>query len=189
MYHVDGGGVRTVDGGGDRPGPRCREPADETALGGPGLRSRVTRVCIVGAPDVAVRYELLSRETAREALSTYDLREPYTNTLALRTVSLGAAVALLNDLDWYLVRFAADALVLDPSIDEFEWLSRDLATAVRDERVTPDETGENCKLYGVSDGELVEPMYAVRTNGLPEYDLREVDDTLVVRITDEEFGG
>ncbi|PSQ14578.1 hypothetical protein BRC98_00265 [Halobacteriales archaeon QS_7_68_65] len=149
----------------------------------------MTRVCIVGAPDVAVRYELLSRETAREALSTYDLREPYTNTLALRTVSLGAAVALLNDLDWYLVRFAADALVLEPSIDEFEWLSRDLATAVRDERVAPDETGENCKLYGVSDGELVEPMYAVRTNGLPEYDLREVDDTLVVRITDEEFGG
>jgi hypothetical protein len=79
--------------------------------------------------------------------------------------------------------------VLDPSIDEFEWLSRELATAVRDERIAPDETGENCKLYGVSDGELVEPMYAARTNGLPEYDLREVDDTLVVRITNEEFGG
>ncbi|PSQ64860.1 MAG: hypothetical protein BRD24_09200 [Halobacteriales archaeon SW_9_67_24] len=149
----------------------------------------MTQVCLVGAPDVAVRYELLSRETAREALSTYDLREPYTNTLALDTVSLGAAVSLLNDLDWYLVRFARDALVLDPSIDEFEWLSRELATAVRDERIAPDETGENCKLYGVSDGELVEPMYAARTNGLPEYDLREVDDTLVVRITDEEFGG
>ncbi|EMA45435.1 DUF5804 family protein [Halococcus saccharolyticus] len=149
----------------------------------------MTQVCIVGAPDVAVRYELLSRETAREALSTYDLHEPYANTLALRTVSLGAAVSLLNDLNWYLVRFASDALVLEPSISETEWLSRDLATAVRDERTAPDETGENCKIYGVSDDELVEPMYVVRTNGLPEYDLQEVDDTLVVRITNEEFGG
>lgn len=149
----------------------------------------MTQVCIVGASDVAVRYELLSRETAREALVTYDLREPYANTLALDTVSLGAAVALLNDLNWYLVRFASDALVLEPSIDEFEWLSRDLATAVRDERIAPDDTGQNCKIYGVNDDELVEPMYAVRTNGLPEYDLREVDDTLVVRITDGEFGG
>ncbi|EMA52761.1 hypothetical protein C450_09848 [Halococcus salifodinae DSM 8989] len=169
--------------------PARREPADETALGGPGLRSRVTQVCIVGASDVAVRYELLSRETAREALSTYDLHEPYANTLALDTVSLGAAVSLLNDLNWYLVRFASDALVLEPSISETEWLSRDLATAVRDERIAPDETGENCKIYGVSDDELVEPMYVVRTNGLPEYDLAEVDDTLVVRITNEEFGG
>ena len=149
----------------------------------------MTQVCLVGAPDVAVRYELLSRETAREALSTYDLREPYANTLALDTVSLGAAVSLLNDLDWHLVRLARDALVLDPSIDEFEWLSRELATAVRDERIAPDETGENCKLYGVSDGELVEPLFVRRSDDeVPEYDLRDVDETVTVRVTDEDFG-
>ena len=34
----------------------------------------MTRVCLVGAEDVELRYELVSRETAREALATYDLR-------------------------------------------------------------------------------------------------------------------
>ena len=71
----------------------------------------MTRVCLVGAKDVELRYELVSRETAREALATYDLREPYENTVAVETVSLGSAVALLNDLNWYLVRFAREALV------------------------------------------------------------------------------
>jgi hypothetical protein len=32
---------------------------------------------LVGDPDVDVRYELLSRETAREALSTYDRTHSY----------------------------------------------------------------------------------------------------------------
>ncbi len=149
----------------------------------------MTQVCLVGASDVEIRYGLLSRETSREALSTYDLYEPYTNTLAVNTVSLGAAVSLLNDLNWYLVRFADDALVLEPSISEDEWLSRALASAVRDEHIDPHETDKNLKIYGVNDGKLVEPMYATRTDGTPEYDHREVDDTLVVRVTDEEFDG
>lgn len=148
----------------------------------------MTQVCLVGAPDVELRYELLSRETSRKALSTYDLREPYTNTLSVRTVSLGAAVSLLNDLNWYLVRFAGDALVLEPSISEDEWLSRSLASAVRDGQANPDETGQYLKLYGVSDGELTEPMYATRTNGTPEYDRSEVDETVIVRVTRDEFG-
>jgi hypothetical protein len=149
----------------------------------------VTQVCIVGASDTDIRYELLSRETARRALSTYDLHEPYTNTLALHTVSLGAAVSLLNDLNWYLVRFAGDALVLEPSIAADEWLSRALAEAVRDEHIDPAETGRTLKIYGVSDGELTEPMYAARTDGVPDYDRHEVDDTVVVRVTEDEFDG
>jgi hypothetical protein len=147
----------------------------------------VTQVCIVGTADTDIRYELLSRETAREALSTYDLHEPYVNTLALHTVSVGAAVSLLNDLNWYLVRFASDALVLEPSIAEDEWLSRPLAEAVRDEHIDPDETGRTLKIYGVSDGELTEPRYVSRTNGVP--DDRGVDDTVVVRVTQGEFDG
>lgn len=149
----------------------------------------MTQVCIVGAPEIEIRYELLSRETARDALSTYDLREPYANTLSLRTVSLGAAVSLLNDLNWYLVRFASDALVLEPSIAEDEWLSRALASAVRDEHIAPDETDRYLKIYGVDERELTEPMYVARTNGVPEYDRREVDDTVVVRVTQNEFDG
>ncbi|MFB6168938.1 MAG: DUF5804 family protein [Haloferacaceae archaeon] len=150
----------------------------------------MTRVCLVGSPDTDLRYELLSRETARDALSTYDLAEPFENTVAVETVSLGTAVALCNDLDWYLRRFADGAWILEPSVDETEWLSRALATAVRDGEVTPEDTGRFLKLYGVEDGRPVEPMYVARTGGpLPEYDLREVERTVRVRVTETEFEG
>jgi hypothetical protein len=149
----------------------------------------MTRVCLVGEDDVEVRYELVSRETSREALATYDLREPYGNTVALETVSLGSAVALLNDLNWYLVRFVREALVLEPSVSDDEWLSRELATAIRDNEVSPEESGRFLKVFGVADGELLEPMFVTRTgHDLPEYDLHDVDETLLVRVTEAEFG-
>jgi hypothetical protein len=168
----------------------------------------MTQVCLVGSEDVNLRYELLSRETARNALVTYDLREPFENTVQVQTVSLGAAVALLNDLNWYLVRFADAAFVKEPSISEGEWLSREVATAIRDDELAPEDTGRFLKVYGVvredeGNGEsdetgapvedrpprLVEPMLLTRTGDtIPEYDLREVDDTLVVRVTESEFG-
>lgn len=149
----------------------------------------MTRVCLVGDEDVNLRYELLSRDTARAALSTYDLSEPFENCLACDVVSLGAAVSLLNDLDWYLVRFCRDALVLEPSVAEDEWLSKALAREIRDGAVPPGETGDHLKLYGVADGRLVEPMFVARTgDSLPEYDLREVEDTVTVRVTEAEFG-
>lgn len=202
----------------------------------------MTRVCLLGADDVELRYELVSHETASEALSTYELTEPYQNAVALDTVSLGAAVSVLNDLNWYLVRFAADALVLEPSVSEREWFSRNLAEAIREDRVAPADSDRFLKIYGVvtpddessepptaetapasspadqaagssisadgpTDGEspadtedpsadpgggrprLVEPMYVTRTGrDLPEYDLRDVADTVVVRVTEAEFG-
>jgi len=179
----------------------------------------MARVCLLGEDDIDLRYELLSRETAREALATYDLRQPYHNAVALETVSLGAAVALLNDLNWYLVRFVDEALVREPSVSDEEWLSRDLSTALRDDAVTPEASGRFCKVYGVvTDGEeeadsqvaddeaaddgddvdttrrdparrLVDPMFVTRTGPeLPTYDLRDVDETVVVRVTETEFG-
>jgi hypothetical protein len=150
----------------------------------------MTRVCLVGTPDVNLRYELVSRETARDALATYDLTEPYANTIALETISLGAAVSLLNDLNWYLVRFADAAMVFEPSISDEEWLSRELATAVRDDEVAVNKSEQYLKVYGVTEtDELVEPMFVTRTgHELPEYDLREVEDTLRVRVTESEFG-
>lgn len=180
----------------------------------------MTQVCLVGTEEINLQYELLSRETARNALATYDLREPFENTVAVETVSLGAAVALLNDLNWYLVRFTRDVFVREESVSDSEWLSRDVAAAVRDDAVEPEGTDRFLKIYGVTgtaepdsggDGvdadetatdddppapstdrppELVEPMYVTRTGrDLPEYDLRDVDDTLVVRVTEDEFGG
>jgi hypothetical protein len=150
----------------------------------------MTRVCLVGDEDVNLRYELVSRETARDALATYDLEEPYANTVTVETISLGAAVSLLNDLNWYLVRFARTAFVREPSISETEWLSRDLAEAVRDDEVDPAESGRFLTVYGLNaEHELVEPMYVTRTGPeLPDYDLRDVEDTLVVRVTESEFG-
>lgn len=149
----------------------------------------MTQVCIVGAEDVHLQYELLSRDTARAALSTYDISEPFENSLSIETVSLGAAVSLLNDLNWYLVRFAAFSLILEPSVYTDEWLSRDLARKVRDGQVQPEATGDHLAIYGVEDQRLVEPMYVTRVDGsVPEYDLRDVDETVVVRVGEDEFG-
>jgi hypothetical protein len=148
----------------------------------------VTRVCLLGSDETDLRYELLSRETARAALSTYDLSQPFDNSVALETVSLGAAVALLNDLNWYLVRFADHAFVREPSISETEWLSRGLATQVRDRDLPPEETDQRLCVFGVEGDELVEPMYVTRVDGeIPDYDLRAVETTVVVRVTAAEF--
>ncbi len=149
----------------------------------------MARVCLVGEDDVELRYELVSRETAREALSTYELTAPYENTVALETVSLGAAVSVLNDLNWYLVRFVDEALVFDRSISDDEWLSRELASAIRDNEIPPEESGRYLKVFGVEDGNVLEPMFVTRTGPeLPAYDLRDVEETLVVRVTESEFG-
>ena len=207
----------------------------------------MTRVCLVGDADVTLHYELLSRETSREALSTYDLRRPFENSLAVSTVSLGSAISLCNDLRWYIVRFVDDVLIQEPSVSETEWLSHNLAADLRSDTVQPAETGEYLKVYGLedpsdradsrtrppgadrtavettessqeprgatgdqrrattessaddgTDGEkgsttaqpprLVEPLYVRRTDGeIPDYDLRDVSGTLVVRLTEEEY--
>lgn len=150
----------------------------------------MTEVCLLGPEGRNLRAELLSYETARSALQPYDLREPFENALAVETVSLGAAVSLLNDLDWYLARVAEGVLVREPSVDEAEWLSRDLAEAVRDGAVEPEETGEYLKVYGLEDDTLVEPMYVTRRDGtVPDYDLRAVQETVLVRVTEDEFAG
>lgn len=145
-------------------------------------------VCLVGDPGVNLQYELLSRETAREALATYEFDEPFDNSLAVETVSLGAAIALCNDLDWYLVRFVDETLVREPSVSSEEWLSRELAMQVRNGELPPEETDRLLKVYGLVDGELVDPMFLTRVDGsVPEYDLREVDETVVVRVSEREF--
>lgn len=148
-------------------------------------------VCFVTSPSADPREGLLSFETARQALSTYDLAQPYANAVRIETVSLGAAVALLDDLSWYLRRTVDDVFVLEPSIAPDEWLSRELAKALREERIDPADTTPLVKIYGVDEGALVEPMYAERRRdgSLPGYDLRTVDDTVVVRVSERAFGG
>ena len=166
----------------------------------------MTRVCLIGEEGMDLAVELLASETARDALSSYEIDEPFENTVAVETISLGAAVSLLNDLNWYLVRLVTDAIVQEPSVSETEWLSRALATAIRNEAVTPEETGTFLKVFGLVEPDipdapeeeppkasppprLTEPMFAQRLEDeIPSYDLREVADTVVVRVTPEEFG-
>ncbi|SDJ51292.1 hypothetical protein SAMN05216226_104167 [Halovenus aranensis] len=164
----------------------------------------MARVCLVGEEEITLQYELLSRETSRNALAAYDLEEPFANSIAVETVSLGAAVALLNDLDWYLARFVEAAFVREPSVSDTEWLSRAMATAIRDGDVAPTDSGRFLKVYGLEPVEttvddesgedspqyrLVEPMLLARTGQtIPEYDLRDVEQTLTVRVTESEFG-
>jgi hypothetical protein len=154
----------------------------------------MTRACLLGAEDTDLPVDLLTYETARDALSSYDLEEPFANSVGVETISLGAAVALLNDLQWYIVRLIEEAFVLEPSVSETEWLSRDLAEAIRDEEIDPADSGEFLAIYGLDPREegppaLVEPMFARRVDGdHPEYDLRDVEETLIVRVTESEFG-
>ncbi|MFW6265679.1 MAG: DUF5804 family protein, partial [Halanaeroarchaeum sp.] len=122
----------------------------------------MTRVCLLGDDDLALRQTLLSHETAREALQTYTLQEPFHNAVCVETVSLGAAVALLNDLQWYLVRYVDAAMVQEPSVSDSEWLSRALATAIRDDEIAPEESDQYLKVYGV-----VPPADAVASEGDP----------------------
>lgn len=148
----------------------------------------MTRVCILGKTEIAIKADLLAYETARSALAPYEFDSPFDNSLEVNTMSLGAAVSLLNDLNWYLVRLAREALVMDRSISEEEWLSRELATAIRNGDRTPEQSGDYLKIYGLDDGKLVEPMFAARTvSGVPEYDLRDVSQTVIVRVTESEF--
>jgi hypothetical protein len=170
--------------------PRAEPPNPRTEIVFPARlrRTDVTRVCLVGAEDCDLRFELLSRETAREALATYDLSAPFENTVALDTVSVGAAVSLLNDLNWYLVRFARTAFVREPSVSATEWLSRRLAERLRAGEADPDGDWGPLSVYGVADGRLVDPLFVRRTDaGVPDYDVRDVEETIVVRVTEEEY--
>lgn len=153
----------------------------------------MTRVMLIGDDDVQLRSDLLAYETARDALTAYEITEPFDNTIAVETISIGAAVSLLNDLNWFLVRLVADAIVLEPSVSETEWLSRRLATMIRNEAIEPGETDEFLKIYGViaedEVRELVEPLFVRRIGEeTPTYDLQDVSETLVVRVASDEFG-
>jgi hypothetical protein len=148
----------------------------------------MTDVCIRGRPDEDLRTELLAYETASAALRPYEWREPFENSLAVETVSLGAALSLVNDLSWYLARTASEVLFRDPSVDPEEWLSRELAAAIRNGAVDPGDTGQFLKVYGDDDGQLRDPMYVTRRDGsIPSYDLADVSETVVVRLTEGEF--
>lgn len=148
----------------------------------------MTRVRLVGKDDVDIEYELVSSETSRAALATYQLQgAPLENAVEVETASLGAALALLNDLNWYTVMYAERVEVLEPSVSEDEWLSRELATRIYEERIDPDETREYFAVRGVADGEVLEPLFTRDDPG--EYDLHEgeVDEVLVTRLAEDEF--
>lgn len=155
----------------------------------------VPDVALIGRETVDLRETLKASETARQALSSYALSEPFDNAIRLETISLGAAVSLLNDLNWHLTRYARWALVRDPSVTADEWLSRAAAESIRAGELSPAETHSHLLIFGIAAADtgpdrLLEPLYVRRDNGeYPSYDLHDVSDTLVVRVTPAEFDG
>jgi len=146
----------------------------------------VTRVRVLGKDEYDLRGELLTSETSREALSTYDFLETrIENVVVVETATLGGALALLNDLDWYLTRYARASEVLEPSVSEDEWLSRRLAERIYEGKIEADDTDEFYVVRGVSDGELLQPLYSRREPA--EYDLAETDFVTVTRLDESEF--
>ena len=146
----------------------------------------MTRVRVLGKDEYDLRGELLTSETSREALSTYDFLETrIENAVVVETATLGGALALLNDLDWYLTRYARASEVLEPSVSEDEWLSRRLAERIYEGKIEADDTDEFYVVRGVKDGELLQPLYS---RGEPaEYDLAETDFVTVTRLDESEF--
>ena len=146
----------------------------------------MTRVRVLGKDEYDLRGELLTSETSREALSTYDFLETrIENVVVVETATLGGALALLNDLDWYLTRYARASEVLEPSVSEDEWLSRRLAERIYEGKIEADDTDEFYVVRGVKDGELLQPLYS---RGEPaEYDLAETDFVTVTRLDESEF--
>jgi hypothetical protein len=56
--------------------------------------------------------------------------------------------------------------------------------------VPPEETDQRLKVFGLVDGRPVEPLFVRRRQGeTPEYDLRDVDETVIVRVSESEFSG
>ena len=146
----------------------------------------MTRVRVLGKDEYDLRGELLTSETSREALSTYDFLETrIENVVVVETATLGGALALLNDLDWYLTRYARASEVLEPSVSEDEWLSRRLAERIYEGKIEADDTDEFYVVRGVSDGELLQPLYSRREPA--EYDLAETDFVTVTRLDESEF--
>lgn len=146
----------------------------------------MTRVRIVGKENYNLRYELITSPTSREALSTYDVLETdLENTVEVETASIGSALALLEDIDWYLTRYADFVNILEPSVSEDEWLSRELARELYERDIDPEETDEFYAVRGLEDGNVLEAMYV---RGEPaEYDLHDVDEVIVTRISEDEF--
>jgi hypothetical protein len=146
----------------------------------------VTRVRILGKDGYDLRGELLSSDTSREALATYDfIDSPIQNAVVVETATLGGALALLNDLDWYLTRYARASEVLEPSVSGDEWLSRRLAERLYESRIDADETAEFYVVRGVEDGEVLDPLYS--RNEPAEYDLADADFVTTTRVDETEF--
>jgi len=146
----------------------------------------VTRVRILGKEGYDVRGELLSSETSRGALATYDFLDTrIDNAVVVETATIGGALALLNDLDWYLTRYARAAEVLEPSVSEDEWLSRKLASRLYQNRIDADDTREYYAVRGVKDGELLDTLYS--RSEPAEYDLGDADFVTTTRIDEAEF--
>ena len=152
----------------------------------------MTEVRLIGTEHVDLFNTLMEHEVSRNALSQYSLTIPFENSIDLTTISLGAAVSLLNDLNWYLSRYVQEALVLEPSVHKKEWLSRQLATAIRNEKIHPRSSKKFLKIYCLLSSpetlKLTRPILTTRSE-LPTLDFPQPDPNsrIIIRLLESEF--
>ena len=126
----------------------------------------MTEVRLIGMGHIDLLPILMEHEVSRNALSPYDLTIPFENSIDLTTISIGAAVSLLNDLNWYLSRYVEEALIREPSIHKKEWISRKLAVAIRNEKIRPRNSNKFLKIYSTISSDntlkLTQPAFLTR---------------------------
>ena len=152
----------------------------------------MTEVRLIGTEPVDLFNTLMEHEVSRNALSPYSLTIPFENSIDITTISLGAAVSLLNDLNWYLSRYVKEALVLEPSVHKKEWLSRQLATAIRNEEIHPRNSKKFHKIYCLLSSnetlKLTRPISTTRDE-LSTLDFLQPDPNfrITIRLLESEF--
>lgn len=135
---------------------------------------------------------LMAHETPKQILSLHNVTIPFENSIDISTISLGSSLSLLNDLHWYLSRYVGEVLILEPSIDEKEWLSRKLATSIRNEEISVQKSKNFLKIYSIISisgiSKLAPPIFTSRKNisSLNPL-LNDSNSTIFIRLLSSEF--
>tara|TARA_B110000263_G_C15258491_1_gene487634 strand:- start:356 stop:838 length:483 start_codon:yes stop_codon:yes gene_type:complete len=136
---------------------------------------------------------LMAHETPKQILSLHNVTIPFENSIDISTISLGSSLSLLNDLRWYLSRYVSEVLILEPSVDEKEWLSRKLATSIRNNELSIQKSKKFLKIYSIISvsgvSKLDPPIFVSRKNisSLKPL-LNNSNSTMFIRLLSSEFG-
>lgn len=107
---------------------------------------------LIPREGVDLFHTLFASETSREVLRFYRPRQSGC-CVAIRVISLGAALSLAGELRWYLRRYVALALL---EIEEGRYCTLDYATAIDHREVDPDTPPPDRRYLVVENGRIRE---------------------------------